>query len=193
MELKKILRAQILANRKNFDEAKHFSANNKIVNNVQELILSLVVSSKKSGTLDKRGIIGLYWPMKGEPDLLKLVINSNWIVGLPKIQGTKMNFVRYDVGTALERSDFGKLMHPKNNSRLFPNIIVVPGVAYSLKGDRLGFGVGHYDRYFAKNNSIKNMIKIGVCFYENLYENLPREPHDIQVDYIITDKTIIAI
>ena len=69
----------------------------------------------------------------------------------------------------------------------------MPGIAYSLKGDRLGFGVGHYDRYFVKNNSIQSTIKIGVCFHENLYENLPREPHDIQVDYIITDKTIIAI
>ena len=192
MELKRFLRAQILENRKIFDESSYFSANNKIVSSVQELILSLI-SSKKRGTLDKRGIIGLYWPMKGEPDLLKLAVSSNWIVGLPKIRGTKMDFVRYDAGVILERSNFGKLMQPKNNSKLSPNIIVVPGIAYSLKGDRLGFGAGHYDRYFVKNNSIQNTIKIGVCFHENLYENLPREPHDIQVDYIITDKTIIAI
>ena len=192
MELKKFLRTQNLENRKTFDEAAHFSANNKIVSSVQELSVSLI-SSKKRDTLDKRGIIGLYWPMKGEPDLLKLAVNSNWIVGLPKIRGTKMDFIRYDVGTELERSNFGKLMQPKNNSKLLPNIIVVPGIAYSLKGDRLGFGVGHYDRYFVKNNSIQSTIKTGVCFHENLYENLPREPHDIQVDYIITYKTIIAI
>ena len=116
MELKKFLRTQNLENRKTFDEAAHFSANNKIVSSVQELSVSLI-SSKKRDTLDKRGIIGLYWPMKGEPDLLKLAVNSNWIVGLPKIRGTKMDFIRYDVGTDLERSNFGKLMQPKNNKK----------------------------------------------------------------------------
>ncbi len=192
MELKKLLRIKILENRKNFDEEAYFSENNSIIKSVQELILSLI-PPKKRGTLDKKSMVGIYWPIKGEPNLLKLVVNSKWVVGLPKIKGTKMDFVRYDTGAALEKSNFSKLMHPISNNKLFPSIVVVPGIAYSLKGDRLGFGVGHYDRYFAKNNSGQNPIKIGVCFHENLYENLPRELHDIQLNYIITDKTIIAI
>ena len=192
MKLKKNLRAQILEERKFFDEDAYFFTNNRIIQSVQELFLSLI-PKKKIGRLDKDAIIGLYWPMKGEPDLLKLTINSKWIVGIPKIRGTKMNFVRYDTGAALEKSGFGKLMQPQNNSKLSPNIIVVPGVAYSLGGDRLGFGAGHYDRYFVQNKSTQNAIKIGVCFHEHLYEFLPCEPHDIQLDYIITDKITIKL
>ena len=199
MELKKSLRTQILIDRKNFDENKYFHTNNNIVKSVQDVLNSLTSQTKsknaiqlKPDILDKVTIVGLYLSMKGEPDLLELA-NLGLRVAIPKFRDTSMDFVMYEIGEELERSGFGNLMQPRRNRKLSPNVIVIPGMAFSINGDRLGFGTGHYDRYFAKVKSTQNVTKIGVCFHENLYEYLPREYHDIKLDYIITDKTTIAL
>jgi len=190
MELKNNLRKKILLDRKKFSEVGHFNANEIIVKNISDFLHSKV--SEKSYSPEKRLklIAGLYWPMLGEPDLLKLAVSSKWSVAIPKIRGERMDFVRYEVGSPLEMSMSGKLRQPSNNIKAVPDIAILPGLAFSLSGDRLGFGAGYYDKYFAKIGT--NITKIGVCFHENLYEGLPRESHDTKMDYIITDKTIIS-
>ena len=69
---------------------------------------------------------------------------------------------------------------------LKPDIVIIPSLAYSLHGNRLGFGMGYYDKYFNKIDVNSKIIKLGVCFHEYLYEYLPTEDHDIKMDYIIT-------
>lgn len=192
MELKRNLRKKILTDRKKFSEVEHLNANDAIVKNVSDFLNSKV--NEKSDAQEKRSksklVVGLYWPMAGEPDLLKLVVGSKWFVSIPKIKGEKMDFVKYEVGTPLEMNMSGKLKQPSSNIKVIPDIAILPGLAYSLSGHRLGFGLGYYDKYFSKIE--KNITKIGVCFYENLYECLPHEPHDTRMDYLITDKSIIS-
>ncbi|PCJ25350.1 MAG: 5-formyltetrahydrofolate cyclo-ligase [Rickettsiales bacterium] len=194
IELKKSLRKDILSRRKKLNEDDYFLANNIIIENVENLLACL-----KNETPSKKRVAGLYWPMKGEPDLVKLIINSNWRIALPKVRGVKMDFMTYKIGEQLELSMGRGVRQPQNNITLSPVVIIIPGLAFSIKGDRLGFGAGHYDRYFdklGKEKDItkeKDVIKIGVCFDENLYEHLPNEPHDVKLNYIITEKTIIAL
>ena len=190
MELKNSLRKKILLDRKKFSEVEHFNSNDIIIKNVSDFLYSKV--KEKDNSLEKKFklVVGLYWPMAGEPDLLKLVVDPIWSVGIPKIKGERMDFVKYEVGSQLEMNMFGKLKQPSNNIKLIPDIAILPGMAFSLFGHRLGFGLGYYDKYFSKID--KKITKIGVCFYENLYEYLPHEPHDIKMDYIITDKSIIS-
>ena len=200
--VKEVLRKKILADRKIFDEELNFLNNQDILSNVKDVLNTILLkktrneSLKKFDKLDTRPVLGLYLPIKGEPDLLRLVINSGFSTSLPKLKGEKMDFVLYQAGSRLERSSFGKLMQPTNNTKVLPDVAIIPGLAFSVNGNRLGFGVGHYDRYFAKNNQKKNgstedIIKIGVFFHGNLYEYLPHESHDLNLDYLITDKTII--
>ena len=137
--------------------------------------------------------LAIYWPLKGEPDLIKLTINSNYILSLPKMREQDMDFVRYDLGSKLMQSFGKKLMQPTNNVKIIPDIVIVPGLAFSLHGHRIGFGYGYYDKYFAKIKNMSKIIKIGVCFHEYLYEYLPNEEHDIKMNYIITNQTIIAL
>ncbi len=65
-----------------------------------------------------------------------------------------MTFVKYDKQTELETSNFG-VREPKNyesNTMNPPELIIVPGVAFSKEGNnRLGFGAGYYDRYLAQH------------------------------------------
>ncbi len=71
------------------------------------------------------------------------------------------------------------------------DMILVPGVVFSKKGHRIGFGKGYYDRFLS---SLPNHpLKIGLCYDWQLTETLPHEPHDIVMDFIITDERIWRI
>ncbi len=67
--------------------------------------------------------------------------------------------------------------------------IIVPAVAYDKNRYRLGYGGGYYDTYLAQTN--ESCYKIGVCFDFQLLDSLPVEPHDKQVDVIVTDNAFV--
>lgn len=65
-----------------------------------------------------------------------------------------------------------------------PDWVLVPGLAFSLKGGRLGRGGGFYDQALGG----KKIIKIGVTSVDFLDEKIPLETHDVLMDFIITEK-----
>lgn len=70
------------------------------------------------------------------------------------------------------------------------DVVIVPAVAYDEDGYRLGYGGGFYDRFLEKLR--KDAITIGIAFDLQIFNSIPKEPHDAQLDYIITEtKTIV--
>jgi len=64
---------------------------------------------------------------------------------------------------------------------------ILPGLAFDRQGGRLGYGAGYYDRILAKAS--RTALKIAVCYdWQMLDTPLPQEPHDIPMDWIITEK-----
>ncbi len=206
MNSKHHIRERILAERKSFDEYKIFSANELIIENVNLLLNALhrdlIAAEKKTiefktyefQTINPKNSVGLYLPLRGEPDLTKIILYNHWAFALPKIDEQEMKFVHYQIGAKLEESAKGTLQ-PVSDNYLTPSIIVAPALAYSQKGYRLGFGSGYYDKYFSKRSEhdAVAIIKIGVCFDNYLLEFLPYEKHDIKFDYIVTDKIILTL
>lgn len=67
---------------------------------------------------------------------------------------------------------------------------ILPGLAFDMQGARLGFGAGHYDYILGK--APKRALKIAVAYdWQVLDTPLPQEPHDIAMDWIVTDKRVI--
>lgn len=67
---------------------------------------------------------------------------------------------------------------------------ILPGLAFDAYGGRLGYGAGHYDYILGK--ALRNTPKIALCYdWQVLDEPLPQEPHDIQMDWIVTDTRVI--
>jgi 5-formyltetrahydrofolate cyclo-ligase len=62
------------------------------------------------------------------------------------------------------------------------DLVLVPGVAFDLSGNRLGRGKGFYDQLLAKISG----VKCGVGYDFQLQEKIPAEPHDAKVDFVIT-------
>jgi 5-formyltetrahydrofolate cyclo-ligase len=65
------------------------------------------------------------------------------------------------------------------------DVVLVPGVAFTAGGLRLGQGGGWYDRYLALLRD--DAVAIGVCFEPQLVDDLPTEEHDAVLDLVITD------
>lgn len=66
---------------------------------------------------------------------------------------------------------------------------IIPGVAFSKDGVRLGYGKGYYDRFLAKNK----MFKVGLCHDELLFDKIPCGELDVRLDMIITNKREIRL
>ena len=62
------------------------------------------------------------------------------------------------------------------------DFILVPGVAFSPNGYRLGRGKGYYDKFLSKYS---NLFTVGVCFREQFYLDIPTEPHDVPMNKVL--------
>lgn len=65
------------------------------------------------------------------------------------------------------------------------DVVVVPGVAFTASGDRLGQGGGWYDRFLCRLGP--GSLSVGVCFVEQVLDDLPLESHDVVLDRVVTD------
>jgi 5-formyltetrahydrofolate cyclo-ligase len=68
----------------------------------------------------------------------------------------------------------------------WPDVVVVPGLAFTADGDRLGQGGGWYDRFLMSIRA--DCTTIGVGFVEQIVDALPTEPHDVRLDHVVTDR-----
>ncbi|WP_246001229.1 5-formyltetrahydrofolate cyclo-ligase [Companilactobacillus musae] len=122
------------------------------------------------------------------------IINQCWEMGkevyIPKtFADYSMNFVKYTKDTELEESSFG-VREPKdyqNNLMDPPDLMIVPGLAYSEDKNRLGFGAGYFDRYLAKYPT----KTISLALSQQYYQETPWPVYvlDKSIDKIIVSKS----
>ena len=102
---------------------------------------------------------------------------------LPTVVGDDIIPVAYGKDTDFAVGDFN-ILEPQNEPYTGDfDLIVVPGVAFDPKGNRLGRGKGYYDRFLVKHLDVK---RIGICFDFQFVEGIPTEPFDIRMDEVIT-------
>lgn len=135
--------------------------------------------------------IFIYYGMKDEVSTINFIErwNNEKEFYLPVVQESDLVFRKYISNADLSRSAFG-ILEPKGEdfqdfSRV--DLIIVPGVAFDIKKNRLGYGKGYYDKFLLK---IKKP-KMGVCFDFQLLDLLPVEKHDVAMDYIISENDLI--
>ncbi len=67
------------------------------------------------------------------------------------------------------------------------DVVVIPGVAFTPSGGRLGRGRGLYDRFLA---GLPRAVRIGVCLEALVVPELPLEAHDVLMDVVVTDASV---
>ena len=73
---------------------------------------------------------------------------------------------------------------------MYPDILLVPLLAFDKQKFRLGYGGGYYDRYIQKILNIKKILTIGVAFSFQEVLKLPINKHDKKLDFIFTENYI---
>ena len=105
-------------------------------------------------------------------------------VFLPVINGDDMTACEFKGEYKIGKYGIKEPITP-HSSLLTPNsieFILVPGVAFSPNGYRLGRGKGYYDKFLSKYS---NLFTVGVCFREQFYLDIPTEPHDIPMHRVM--------
>lgn len=114
-------------------------------------------------------------------------------VAIPKVTGKqKMKFALIH-GIADLKAGFHGIPEPGSWCQEIPKsensiLMIVPGTAFDRSGNRIGYGGEYYDSYLTQTDC----IKIGAAFDFQCVDRIISEAHDIQVDFIITEKEMIA-
>lgn len=69
------------------------------------------------------------------------------------------------------------------------DVVIVPGIAFDIYKNRMGFGAGYYDRFLS--NVSGECKKIGICFDFQVLDKIPYEEHDVPLDMLVTENRII--
>jgi 5-formyltetrahydrofolate cyclo-ligase len=136
-------------------------------------------------------VVGLYYPIGSEVNLMSLSKDVGQRFCYPKILDLKtahMEF-RFDTGIMTHgpfktREPMGEAVAPEQI-----DLILVPGVAFSQTGVRLGYGKGFFDRYL----TLYPHEFIGVAYSMQLADQLPCEKFDILFHSVVTERENLCI
>ncbi len=145
--------------------------------------------------LREAGVIFSYVSMFNEPDTYNVIhdlLDVGKHICVPRLDDhNQMQAHRIRRLDELKEGD-GKQLHipvPAANAPIQQRIDValVPGLAFTESGERLGQGGGHYDKFLADHPDV---IAIGLCYSWQIVKALPTEPHDQFLDMVVTERQI---
>ncbi|MBK8009247.1 MAG: 5-formyltetrahydrofolate cyclo-ligase [Rhizobiales bacterium] len=111
-------------------------------------------------------------------------------LALPAIADGELVFRAWVPGMELKRVGFGLSEPGPEAKEVDPDILLVPLLAFDLKGYRIGYGKAFFDRGLARLRAKKKIIAVGLAFDEQCVETVPTEPHDERLDYVITEEGV---
>jgi 5-formyltetrahydrofolate cyclo-ligase len=136
-------------------------------------------------------IIGGYHALAEEADpalLLARLVELGCQVAFPRIVAKQqpLDFHHVPDGEVLEPGSFGIPEPLEHWPAARPDLLLVPLLAFDARGHRLGYGGGFYDRTIA----LLKAPAIGIAYAGQEVASLPREPHDMALSMIVTEKGV---
>lgn len=139
---------------------------------------------------ERPAVVALFSPLHDEIDIGRVTRSAPCRIVLPRVESTDGDEARmefYDFSPeAMARGAFG-IDEPQHGSPCPPadiDLMILPGMAFTREGLRLGRGKGYYDRYTAREGFRARCI--GVCFVHQLLDALPAERHDRRMEAVVT-------
>lgn len=193
MEEKKTIRKELKEKR----DSLNFEEWNKHSKTIEKNII-------KSDIYKESDCIMCYSDFNGEVGTLMIIedaLLSGKKVYLPKVLDnfTERCMEFYEIYSSNELiKGFKGILEPTGNrSRTFSYdkwvgkkiLMLVPGVAFSREGYRIGYGMGYYDIYLKDKPEI---IKCGLCFDMQMVSEIPAGEHDIKMDFLVNENTTLS-
>ena len=175
---------------------KRLSLSSEYIKNISEQVCINLAGTAEY--IDSQNIM-FYVATRSEvqtEEMIKISVNVGKNIFVPIILTECINLAPsaiYYFDSELEKGKKGILEPKKEYYRLFPpediDLVIVPGVAFDLSGNRIGRGFGYYDNFLRKVCSSAKIIAL--AFEMQIVEKIPNDKNDIPVHKIITEKRII--
>lgn len=138
-------------------------------------------------------VVALYYPFRNEVDLLPILTKGDKTFVFPEVvkKTRKLDFYKVSSMNDFKEGAYG-IMEPEKNLEKVEieaiDLFAVPGVAFSAKGERIGYGGGYYDCTLSHRSA--ESISVGIAFDIQLIKEGFSEDQDIPVDILITESKI---
>lgn len=177
MEKKQQIRAELKKKRNTLTSEQHKSYSRIICEKIWNIIEK-----------EKTEIVYCYYPLGNEADVLPLAekaLKEGRKVAFPRTNGETMEFYQVTCLTEFQEGAF-HIMEPLGGYPLDVKnpLVVVPGLGFDKDKNRIGYGKGFYDRYFARFPSCR---KIGAAYEAQIIDYIPTDKYDTKMDIIITE------
>lgn len=148
-------------------------------------------------TLPEKSCVSGFWPIRSEIDprpLMQRLEVQGMTLCVPAILDAQtIEFRAMSFGDTLVETGFGTMGPPADAPVVDPYIMLIPLAAFDRAGNRIGYGAGYYDRAIAAlHQKNKHPLLIGVAFDAQRVDHIAHEPHDVALNYILTETGLIA-
>ncbi len=140
-------------------------------------------------------VVSGYSPIRSEIDpapLMRKLAEHGAKLALPAVmaRGKSLAFRAWSPDHRLMMGPLGILEPSPAAEELIPDIMLVPLAAFDREGHRIGYGAGHYDVTLAHLRKAKAITAIGLAFAVQEIKAVPMQPHDVALDYVLTEKKV---
>jgi 5-formyltetrahydrofolate cyclo-ligase len=141
-------------------------------------------------------IVSGFMPMRSEINpipLMRALVDAGAQLALPVIAGRGRPLVMraYAFGETLAAGVWG-IREPKPDApEVFPDILLVPLLAFARSGHRVGYGAGYYDMTIAALRAKKTVLAVGIAFAAQEIAVVPTTPRDARLDLVLTEREVI--
>jgi 5-formyltetrahydrofolate cyclo-ligase len=143
--------------------------------------------------LEGRFCIAGYWSLGAEMSampMLEAAAAQGLVTALPHVvdRAGEIRFLRWAPGDPVE-SGWAGLVQPRAYAdEVRPDLILAPLLGFDARLGRIGQGAGHYDRAFAAN---RQAMRIGIGWSVQQVGSIPRDPWDVPLDAVCTEKGVM--
>lgn len=136
--------------------------------------------------------VGLYYPFRGEPEVLQVAANSRLQTSLPVCIDSdtekRLRFFAWHLNEPLIPGKYGIAVPASLSEEIEPEIIVLPCVGFDSRGFRLGYGAGWYDRTLPLLDP--NVMRVGVAYDCFEFTEDLAEGHDEPMHAVVSESGV---
>lgn len=184
--MKSEIRSRMMETRNHLSEEQRNQWNSELFQNLADL--------KEYRACDK---LFTYISFQSEPDtidIIKLALKDKKQVYVPRVEGKIMQFYEIEGFNKLERSHYGILEPEIEEEKRYSckiqgeetfNLILLPGLAFDMKGNRIGYGGGFYDKYLSEFSET-HFYKIALTYEFQILNHINSSEYDRRADLLLT-------
>jgi len=108
-------------------------------------------------------------------------------------KGRPLTMRAWAFGEPLDSGVWGIREPPPSAPEAFPDILIVPLLAFDRTGNRIGYGAGYYDMTIARLRGMKPVIAMGIAYAAQEIAQVPVTPRDATLDLVLTEREVIDL